>query len=76
MEDVEKRFDTSSYDIDRPLPLGKNNKVIWQIKDELRGQIMKEYLGLRAKIQNCLKENNNENKKSKKYKKVNHKNRT
>ena len=50
MEDVEKRFDTSSYDIDRPLPLGKNNKVTWQIKDELRGQIMKEYLGLRAKI--------------------------
>ena len=27
-DDVEKRFDTSDYKLDRPLPTGKNKKVI------------------------------------------------
>ena len=27
-EDVETRFDTSNYELDRPLPKGKNRKVI------------------------------------------------
>ena len=27
-QDVEERFDTSNYDVDRPLPKGKNKKVI------------------------------------------------
>ena len=39
-EDLETRFDTSNYGIDRPLPKGKN-KVIRLMKDEFRGQIMK-----------------------------------
>ena len=26
--DIEKRFDTSNYEVDRPLPKGKNKKVI------------------------------------------------
>ena len=34
-EDVEIRFDTSSYELDRPLPKGKNKKIIGLIKDEL-----------------------------------------
>ena len=38
--DVEKRFDTSNYVVDRPLPTGKNKKVIGLIKDELGGRIM------------------------------------
>ena len=25
-DDVEKRFDTSNYETDRPLPIGKNKK--------------------------------------------------
>ena len=33
-EDVETRFDTSNYELDRPLPKGKNKKVIRLIKDE------------------------------------------
>ena len=33
--DVEKRSDTSNYAIKRPLPIGKNKKVIGIIKDEL-----------------------------------------
>ena len=31
---VEKRSDTSNYDIRRPLPTGKNKKVIRLMKDE------------------------------------------
>ena len=31
--DVEKRFDTSNYEVDRPLPTGKNKKVIGLMKD-------------------------------------------
>ena len=27
-EDVETRFDTSNYEIDRPLPTGKNKKLL------------------------------------------------
>ena len=27
-EDVETRFDTSNYELDRPLPKGKNKKVM------------------------------------------------
>ena len=34
-QDVEERFDTSNYDVDRPLPKGKNKKVIGLMKDEL-----------------------------------------
>ena len=36
-DDVEKRFDTSNYEVDRPLPTGKNKKVIGLMKDELGG---------------------------------------
>ena len=44
-EDVEKRFDTSNFEIDRPLPQGKNEKLYGLMKDELGGQIMKEFVG-------------------------------
>ena len=39
------------------------------MKDELGGQIMKEFLGLRAKTYNYLKDNNDEDKKAKGTKK-------
>ena len=38
--DVEKRFDTSNYAIEKPLPMGKNKKVTGLMKNELGGNIM------------------------------------
>ena len=34
-DDVEKRFDTSNYEVNRSLSTGKNKKVIRLMKDEL-----------------------------------------
>ena len=48
--DVETRFDTSGYIPDRPLPVGKNKKVIGLMKDELGGEIMCEFVSLRLKM--------------------------
>ena len=45
--DVEARFDMNSYIPDRPLPVGKNKKVIGLMKDELGGKIMREFICLR-----------------------------
>ena len=38
-DDVEKKFDTSNYEVNRPLPKGKNKNVIGLIIDELRGRL-------------------------------------
>ena len=37
---LKKRFGTSNYEVNRPLPTGKNKKVIALIKDKLRRKIM------------------------------------
>ena len=42
--------DTSGYCDNRPLPIGKNKKVIVLMKDELRGAIMTEFVALRPKL--------------------------
>ena len=50
VEDVETRFDTSNYELDRPLPRGKDKKVIGLMKDGLAGKIMTKFVGLREKL--------------------------
>ena len=49
-DDVESRFDTRGYEPDKPLPIGKNKKVIGLMKDELGGKVMKEFISLRPKM--------------------------
>ena len=48
-EDVEIKFDSLNYELDRPFFKGKNKKVIRFIKDKLGGKIMKESVVLRSK---------------------------
>ena len=48
-QDVEERFDISNYGVDRPLPKGRNKKVIGLMKDELGGGIITEFVALRPK---------------------------
>ena len=69
--DVESWYDTSNYDENdkRPLPIGKNKKVIGLFKNELGGRIMKEFCAIRPKIYSYLMDDDSEDKKSKRTKK-------
>ena len=67
--DVEKRFDTSNYEVDRPLPTGKNKKVVGLMKDELGEKIIKEFVSLRPKTYSYLTDDGKEDKKAKGTKK-------
>ena len=48
-EDVKTRYDTSNYELDKPLPEGKN-KVIGLMKNELGRKIIIKFVGLREKL--------------------------
>ena len=63
--DVDKRFDTSNYEVNRPLPTGKNKKVIGLMKDELGGKIITEFVTLRPKTYSYLTDDGKEDKKAK-----------
>ena len=67
--DVEKRFDTSNYEVNRPLPTGKNKKVIGLMKDELGGKIITEFVTLRPKTYSYSTDDGKEDKKAKGTKK-------
>ena len=67
--DVAKRFDTSNYECDRPLPTGKNKKVIGLMKDELGGRVITEFVALRPKTYSYLTDDCKEDKKAKGTKK-------
>ena len=67
--DVEKRFDTSNCEVNRPLPTGKNKKVIGLMKDELGGKVIIEFVALRPKTYSYLTDDCKENKKAKGTKK-------
>ena len=66
VDDVEKRFGTSNYEVHRPLLKIKNKIVIGLMKGELRGKIMTEFVALRAKTYSYLiDDGNSEEKKPK-----------
>ena len=62
---MEKRFDTSNYEVDRPLSTGKNKKVIGLMKDELGRRIITEFVTLRPKTYSYLTDDGKEDKKAK-----------
>ena len=67
--DVENRFDTSNYEVNRPLPTGKNKKGIGLMKDELGGKMITEFGTLRPKTYSFLTDDGKEDKKAKGTKK-------
>ena len=68
-KDVNKRFDTSNYTFDRPLPTGINKKVIGLMKDKLGGDIITEFVALIPKAYSYITNNFIEMKKAKGTKK-------
>ena len=68
-EDAETRVFTSNYElecifIEKPLPKGRNKKVMGLMKDELSGQIMTKCFGLKAKTYSYLINYGSEDKKA------------
>ena len=64
-DDVKKRFDTSNYEVNRPLPKGKNKRVIELVKDVLGGKIMTKFVALRPKTYSYLMDDGRSDKKEK-----------
>ena len=64
-EDFPARFDTSAHQLDRPLPVGMNKKVIELMKDEIGGEIIEEFIPLRPKLYSYRMSDGSEDKKCK-----------
>ena len=70
VDDVEKKIDTSNYETNKPLPIGKNKKVLGLMKERLLGgKIMTEFVALRPKTYSYLIDDCEEDKKAKGTKK-------
>ena len=69
--DVKHRFDTSNYPPDHPssIPSGFNKKVLCMFKDEAGGEVIDEFVGLRAKLYSYKMFEGEESKKCKGVKK-------
>ena len=68
--DVDEWLDTSNYVNNRPLSVGKSEKVIGIFNDNLGGKIMKQFVGLGAKTYAYLMDDESELKKAKEQKGV------
>ena len=72
--DVKKNYDIPNYTCERPLPIGKNKKVIGLMKHEnngrLGGKITEEFFGLRPKCYSYLMNDGKVDKKPKGTKNV------
>ena len=58
-DDVEKRFDTSNYEVNGELPTRKNKKVTGLMKIELGGKIITKFVVLRRKTYSYLMDDDN-----------------
>ena len=69
--DVKNRFDTSGYPPGHPsgIPSGFNKKVLGMFKDEVNGNVIDEFVGLRAKLYSYKMFEGEESKKCKGVKK-------
>ena len=63
--DVEKWFDTSNCEHNRPLPKGLNKKVLGKMKNELGGRIIKEFITLKPKTYSYITDDEDVCKKAK-----------
>ena len=70
--DVKHRFDTSDYPPNHPsgIPSGFNKKVLGVFKDEVKGKVIDEFVGLRAKLYSYKMFEGKESKKCKGIKKA------
>ena len=70
--DVKDRFDTSDYPPNHPsgIPSGFNKKVLGVFKDEVKGKVIDEFVGLRAKLYSYRMFEGKESKKCKGIKKA------
>ena len=66
---VEKRFDTSNYEVNRSLSTGNNKKVLGLMKDELGGKSMTIFVALRPRKYSYLMDDGKNDKKAKGTKK-------
>ena len=71
-----KKFDSSNYEIKRPLPIEKNKKVVGLIKDELSGKITTRFVGVRPKKYSYLIDHGTDDKTAKWTKKMCNKTKT
>ena len=65
--DVEKKFDTSNYECNGPLSIGKNKTFIGLMKDKLGGNNMTQFAALRPKTYSYLMDGVITNEKSRNY---------
>ena len=70
-KDVKYRFNTSNYHSDHlsGIPSGLNKKVLGMFKDEAGGEVIDEFVGLRAKLYSYKMQEGEESKKCKGVKK-------
>ena len=71
MSDLEKSYDTSQIDkkLKRCIPKGINKGVIGMFKDELNGNIMKEFVAVVSRLHAFVDNNDKNEKKAKNIKK-------
>ena len=68
-EDLETRFDTSNYELNRPSPKGKHKKSNWMNERWIGWKHHDKFVGLRVKTYTYLRDHSSEDKKAKGTKK-------